>query len=62
MASGHSGRAKGAEGNALFLVFRDDDFNIVHARGVVVGRDGVKPDTWYSLDAGGEFVEVPEAE
>jgi hypothetical protein len=58
MASGYGGRAKGAEGNALFLVFRDGDLKIVHARAAIVGRDGIKADTWYSLNAEAEFVEA----
>ncbi|QRF55774.1 hypothetical protein [Variovorax paradoxus] len=58
MASGYAGRVKGAEGNALFLVFRDDDFKIIHAKAAIVGQDGIKPDTWYSLDAQGAFVEA----
>ncbi|WP_321874870.1 DUF7666 domain-containing protein [Burkholderia cenocepacia] len=64
MASGFDGRARGVDGAALFLVYRDadadgDDYGqILHARAVIVGRDGIKPDTWYSLNADGELVEV----
>jgi hypothetical protein len=58
MASGYGGSAKGAEGNALFLVFRDDDYKIIHAKAAIVGRDGIKADTFYTLNASGEFVEV----
>ena len=65
-ATGVDGRARGAEGSALFLVYRDvsgdwDDQTygrIVHARAVIVGQDGIKPDTWYTLDADGNVVEV----
>jgi hypothetical protein len=61
-----NGRARGSEGSALFLVFRDTSGKvsdqtygqIIHARAFVVGQDGVKPDTWYSLDAEGELMEV----
>ena len=58
MASGDEGRAKGIDGNALFLVFRDDNYKIIHARAAIVGRDGIKPDTFYMLDKDGQFVEV----
>lgn len=40
MASGYEGRASGVDGNALFLVFRDQNWNIVHAKAAIVGRDG----------------------
>ena len=29
-----------------------------HIRAAKVGDNGIKPDTWYSLGADGEFVEV----
>jgi hypothetical protein len=64
MAAGISGKAKGSDGCALFLVYRDekgdgaDYARIVHAKALIVGRDGIKADTWYSLNAEGEPVEV----
>jgi hypothetical protein len=58
-ATGDEGRAAGIEGNALFLVFRDDDYNIVHAKAAIVGRDGIKPNVFYTLNENGEFIEVP---
>ncbi|MBR8350306.1 hypothetical protein KDX21_06930 [Burkholderia cenocepacia] len=63
-ASGFDGRARGVDGAALFLVYRDadgggDDYGrILHARALIVGRDGIKADTWYSLNESGEPVEV----
>ena len=59
-ATGYQGRVMGVEGNALFLVRRNDDGDITHARAAIAGRDGIKPDVWYSLNKSGEFVEVPE--
>ncbi len=56
-ATGWNGRAKGAEGCAIVLVFRDDDGNIVHVRASKVGDNGIKPCVWYELDADGEFFE-----
>ena len=58
MASGYEGRAQGIDGNALFLVFRDDEYKIVHAKAAIVGRDGIKANTFYQLSAAGEFVEA----
>ncbi len=45
-------------GSAIVLCHRADDGSITHIRAGVAGRDGVKVDTWYSLTADGEFVEV----
>ena len=59
MAIGFDGRVMGAAGNALFLVHRDpDNGEITHAWAGVVGRDGIKPEVWYRLDASGAPVEV----
>jgi hypothetical protein len=57
-ASGDSGKARGQDGCALFLVFRDSARKIVHAKAAIVGRDGIKADTYYKLSASGEFVEA----
>jgi hypothetical protein len=58
MASGYQGKAKGAKGCALFLVYRNDDYKIIHAKAAIVGNDSIKPDVWYMLNEEGEFVEV----
>jgi hypothetical protein len=55
-ASGYYGKVKGAKGNALFLVYRNDDGKIVHAWAGIVGKDGIAPDTWYSLNEDGKPV------
>ena len=52
MACGYAGRAMGADGNALFLVERDGDYNIVAAWAGIVGRDGIKAGVWYALEDG----------
>ena len=56
-ASGIEGKARGADGAALFLVERVSDWSndrgkIVHVWAGVVGRDGIKADTWYMLRDG----------
>ena len=56
-ASGTSGRARGTDGCALFLVHRDDNWNITHAWAGIVGRDNIKSMTWYMLNADGKPVE-----
>lgn len=62
MASGFYGRVSGKDGNALFLTERIDDYGPDHGKIIavwagIVGQDGVKADTWYSLN-GGKPVEV----
>jgi len=52
MASGYRGKAMGADGCALFLVERDDNYNIVAVWAGIAGRDGIKPMTWYVLTDG----------
>ena len=58
MASGKYGQAQGADGCALFLVHRDDNWKITHAWAGIVGRDGIKPLTWYTLNSDGMPIEV----
>ena len=57
ISTGWSGRAQAAEGCAIVLVYRDDDGNITHIRASKVGENGIKPDTWYTLDENGDFKE-----
>jgi hypothetical protein len=55
---GYQGRARAAEGSAIVLCFRDEsNGSIFHIRASKVGENGIKPNTWYSLNASGEFVE-----
>jgi hypothetical protein len=56
-ATGYAGKAMGAEGNALFLVERANDYKIVAVWAGIAGADGIKPLTWYTLQ-GGKPVEV----
>ena len=57
-APGRNGKAKGSDGAALFLVYRDSEWNIKHVWAGIVGRDGIKPDTFYALGNDGRPVEV----
>ena len=58
MSSGRNGKAQGKEGCALFLTYRDANWKIVHAKAAIVGQNGIKADTFYKLNADGEFVEA----
>ena len=63
MAIGHGGRAMGAAGNALFLVYRAPNTGeILHAWAGIVGRDGVEPGVWYSLGSDGHPVASAQME
>jgi hypothetical protein len=48
MGAGYQNKVMGKEGCAIFLVERDGNYNILNARGFVVGRD-CKVDQWYML-------------
>jgi hypothetical protein len=52
MASGYAGKVTGKDGCALFLVERNDDYEIIAAWAGIAGRDGIKADTWYTLKSG----------
>ncbi|MBK5958075.1 hypothetical protein CCR97_08070 [Rhodoplanes elegans] len=61
-ASGRYGRVRGVAGSALHLDRRDDDGAITHVWAGIVGREGITPMTWYSLDESGHPVEVAGSE
>ena len=57
-ALGIQGNAKAGIGSAIVLCHRNDIGELIHIRASKVGENGIKADTWYALDADGEFVEV----
>lgn len=52
MSAGYAGSAMGAEGNALFLVERDHNYNIIAVWAGIVGKKGIKPNVFYTLRNG----------
>ena len=58
-ASGYYGKARGINGCAIFLVYRDPNTgDIKHAWAGIAGRDDIKPDTFYTLGENGKPVEA----
>ena len=59
IATGLESRAMAAkEGSAIVVCNRDNEGKLRHIRAGIVGRDGLKPGTWYVLNDAGEFEEV----
>lgn len=48
------------QSGAVVLCHRNDDGEIVHIRASKVGDNGIKANTYYVLDADGEFQEVSQ--
>jgi hypothetical protein len=57
MSGGYAGEVMGQNGNAIFAVERDDNYNIVSVAAGLVGTDGIAPGVWY-LCNGGKMVEI----
>ena len=60
MSVGRKGKAMASETGAIVLVYRNMDDEIIHIRASKVGENGIKPDTWYTLNSDGDFIEVSE--
>ncbi|MGH8446436.1 MAG: DUF7666 domain-containing protein [Solimonas sp.] len=58
IGTGACSKARAGADGAIVLVNRDDDGNIRHIRASKVGENGIKPDTFYTLDDNGEFEET----
>jgi hypothetical protein len=52
MACGREGSVSGKAGNALFLVERDGNWNIIAVWAGIAGKDGIEPDVPYTLRDG----------
>ncbi|HFD2061499.1 TPA: hypothetical protein ACF2D8_002356 [Serratia marcescens] len=57
-AFGIEGKARASENSALVLCYRNDEGELIHIRASKVGENGIKPNTWYTMNKNGEFVEV----
>ena len=55
---GEKSKARSGVNGAIVCVYRNDDGELIHIRASKVGENGIKPDTWYTLNKDGEFVEV----
>ena len=62
IATGHNSKSKADNGGAIVCVYRDCNGNMMHIKASKVGENGIKANTWYTLDANGEFVEVENDE
>ena len=59
VAVGANSSARAADGGFIVLAqYNPDGDTVVAVKTTQVGRDGIKPDTWYSLGPTGEFVEA----
>lgn len=57
VARGKDARVKGGDNSVLVIAVENIWGDIIHFNTAIVGQDGIKPDTWYTLDENGEFVE-----
>ena len=62
IAIGRSSKSKADNGGAIVCVYRDCNGDLMHIKASKVGENGIKANTWYTLDADGEFVEVENDE
>jgi hypothetical protein len=59
-ALGKNSKAKASNGSAIVCIYRDGFGTIKHIKSSLVGENGIKPDTWYTLNEHGEFVECQD--
>lgn len=59
-AYGIEGKARASENSALVLCYRNDEGELIHIRASKVGENGIKPNTWYTLNENGQFEEIEE--
>ena len=58
IATGYRGTVRAPLGSAIVACYRDAEGNLLHIRAGIVGQSAIKPDTFYRLNASGEFEEV----
>ena len=62
ITTGRDSKSKADNDGAIVCVYRDCNGNLMHIKASKVGENGIKANTWYTLDADGEFVEVDSDE
>ena len=62
ITTGHDSKSKADNDGAIVCVYRDCNGNLMHIKASKVGENGIKANTWYTLDANGEFIEVESDE
>jgi len=62
ITTGHDSKSKADNGGAIVCVYRDSNGDLIHIKASKVGENGIKANTWYTLDVDGEFVEVENDE
>ena len=62
IAIGCDSKSKADNGSAIVCVYRDCNGNLIHIKASKVGENGIKANTWYTLNADGEFIEVESGE
>ena len=62
IAIGRASKSKADNGGAIVCVYRDCNGDLMYIKASKVGEDGIKANTWYTLDANGEFIEVESGE
>ena len=58
IATGYQSKARASLGSAIVCVYRNDDMELIHIKAAITGQNGIKPDTFYTLDENGEFIEA----
>jgi len=58
IAFGSEAKSKAVDGSAIVCCYFDNSGELIHIRASKVGESGIKPDTWYTLNEDGEFIEV----
>ena len=62
ITTGLDSKSKADNGGAIVCVYRDRNGNLMHIKASKVGENGIKANTWYTLDVNGEFIEVESDE
>ncbi|WP_218065765.1 DUF7666 domain-containing protein [Escherichia coli] len=59
-AFGVESKARASVNSAIVVCYRNEEGELIHIRASKVGENGIKPDTWYTLNEDGQFEEVEE--